>query len=70
MSDQTLYAKTGMNFQQVDADKVLYIDGGSSYDLKTSAATLKINYQWSIEGFPSITFPNSKILTLAPDQRA
>lgn len=70
MNDQSLYAKTAINFLQVDADKVLYIDGGSSYDLKTSSASLKINYIWSIEGFPTLTFPNSKILTLAPDQRA
>ena len=67
MSDQTLYAKTALNFIQVDVDKVLYLDGGSSYDLKTGSVALKINYLWSIEGFPGITFPNLKILTLAPD---
>lgn len=70
MSEQTLYAKTAASFIQVEADKVLYLDGGSSYDLKTGTTPLKINYLWSIEGFPGIFFPNSKILTLAPDQRA
>ena len=68
MSDQTLYAKTASSFVQVDVDKVLYIDGGSSYDLKPTSNSV-ITYTWTVEGFPTIKLPNTKILSLAPDMR-
>ena len=57
VGDQTLYSQTSATFAQVDYSKVLYIDGSESYDT-TNAATYSLNYQWTIDGFPSITFPN------------
>jgi len=63
-----LYAKTAASFIQVDPDKLLYIDGGSSYDLKPTANSV-ITYTWTLEGFPAIKFANTKVLTLAPDVR-
>jgi hypothetical protein len=66
MSDSTLYARTASSFVQTDSDKVLYIDGGSSYDLKPTANSV-ITYTWTIEGFPTVKLPNTKVLTLAPD---
>jgi len=65
VGDQTLYAKITQSFIQVDSNIILYIDGGSSYDLKANSST-QYNYQWGVEGFPTIVLPNTRVLTLNP----
>ena len=57
-----------MNFIQVDSDKLFYIDGGSSFDLLKDSTSV-ITYTWSLEGYPALKFPNSKILSLSPALR-
>lgn len=51
----------------MDKDRILYIDGSSSFDLKASSQAF--TYIWSIEGFPNVALPNTKLLSLTPDQR-
>ena len=66
MNNETLYAILTVTFIQVDADKILYIDGRSSFDARSNT---NLTFLWSVEGFSNIALPSSQILTLTPDQR-
>ncbi|CDW89366.1 UNKNOWN [Stylonychia lemnae] len=50
---------------QVDRDKVLYIDASASYDTRKQS----FKFVWKIEGYPSVTLPDQRVLTLTPEQR-
>ena len=56
VGDQTLFANTTSQFIQVDRDKLLYIDGSSSYDLFANISA-PFNYTWRVDGFPNVVLP-------------
>lgn len=55
MNNQSLYAILTVSFIQVDSDKILYIDGRSSYDARSNN---NLTFIWGVEGFSNIALPS------------